>query len=193
MSLSEIRAGRRDDAAQLAVLVDIASHGMASAMWREMSESGVPPAQIGRERATREVGGFSYRHAHIVELGGEIAGCSVSYWMERANSDLSDVPPRVRELVELELQVPDHWYVNVLAVYPEYRGKGLGSQLLEHADSLGRDANSSGMAIIVASGNQGARRLYDRHGYRFLDQRQATPYPGGPSKQAWVLMAKPNK
>jgi len=188
---SEIRAGRRDDAAQLAVLVDIASQGMASAMWREMSESGTPPAQIGRERALREVGGFSYRHAHIVELGGEIAGCAVSYRMEPSNSDLADVPPRVRELVELEQQVPDHWYVNVLAIYPEYRGKGLGSLLLDHADSLGRDAISSGMAIIVASGNQRARKLYDRHGYRFLDQRSATPYPGGPPEQSWVLMTKP--
>lgn len=162
-------------------------------MWREMSESGTPPAQIGRERALREVGGFSYRHAHMIELGGEIAGCAVSYRMEPSNSDLSDVPPRVRELVELEQQVPDHWYVNVLAVYPEYRGKGLGSLLLEHADSLGRTASSTGMAIIVASGNQGARNLYERHGYRYLDQRRATPYPGGPSEQAWVLLSKPNK
>jgi hypothetical protein len=46
--------------------------------------------------------------------------------------------------VELEALVPGHWYVNILATYPEYPGHGVGAALLEHAEGRGRAVSSSG-------------------------------------------------
>lgn len=48
------------------------------------------------------------------------------------------------------------------------------------------------MAIIVVSGNVGARRLYERHGYRHLATKVAPDYPGGRPGQEWLLMTKPH-
>jgi ribosomal protein S18 acetylase RimI-like enzyme len=175
----------------LAALVDIAGQGLAAVLWQSMAEEGQSPIEIGRLRLQRE-DGLSYRNAQMVEVGGEVAGCLVGYRLEFDDDDLSDAPPLVRGLIELELEVEDYWYVNILAVYPEYRGHGIGTMLLKEADRLGREGSSRGMAIIVASGNIGARRLYERSGYTLLSKRGAPDYPGGRVGQEWLLLTKPH-
>ena len=186
-----IRPARRADAAHLAILVDMAAEGLASYMWREIAGEGESPAEIGRNRALREEGGFSYRNTWIAEADGEPAGALVGYPIPDDGGHRLDVPEPVRALVELEQNVPGYWYVNVLAVYAEFRRLGVGKALLDHADLLGREAGAPGMAIIVASGNDRARRLYDRQGYRFVDQRKATEFPGGRRGDDWLLLTKP--
>jgi ribosomal protein S18 acetylase RimI-like enzyme len=189
----KIRAARLSDAADLAALVDIAGEGLPAVLWQQRAGPAQSPFEIGRARAMREEGGFSYRNAHIIEHDGAVAGALVGYPLEEdEEADLSDVPQLVRGLIDLERQVAGYWYVNILAVYPEHRGRGLGSRLLDHADRLSRTAGSKGLAIIVVSGNAGARRLYERHGYRHLATRSAPDYPGGRSGQDWLLLTKPH-
>ena len=65
-------------------------------------------------------------------------------------------------LQELENLAPGTWYVNVLAAYPEERGKGHGTALLGVAEQLAADAGRRGLSIIVSDTNTGARRLYER-------------------------------
>jgi ribosomal protein S18 acetylase RimI-like enzyme len=55
--------------------------------------------------------------------------------------------------------------VNVLATYPEHRGKGYGRELLALAETIAQDRGCRGMSIIVMDSNEGARRLYERQGY----------------------------
>ena len=75
-------------------------------------------------------------------------------------------------LQELENLAPGTWYVNVLAAYPEHRG-----QRLRHgAAGRGRDRwrptrPCAGLSIIVSDTNAGARRLYERCGYREIARR----------------------
>jgi ribosomal protein S18 acetylase RimI-like enzyme len=188
-----IRAARLSDATHLAALVDIAGEGLPAVLWQQRAAPAQSPFEIGRARAMREEGGFSYRNAHVIEDDGEVAGVLVGYPLdEDDDADLSDVPELVRGLIDLERQVAGFWYVNILAVYPEHRGRGLGSGLLDHADRLGRRAGTKGMAIIVVSGNAGARGLYERHGYRHLATKPAPDYPGGRPGQDWLLMTKPH-
>jgi ribosomal protein S18 acetylase RimI-like enzyme len=74
-------------------------------------------------------------------------------------------------LQELENLVPGTWYVNVLAVQPDLRGRGLGTRLLAPADERGRSLGKSGMSVIVSDANTGARQLYERCGYREIAAR----------------------
>jgi ribosomal protein S18 acetylase RimI-like enzyme len=80
----------------------------------------------------------------------------------------------------------------VLATYPEYRGQGVAKALLAHADALGRAAGCRGMAIIVASENERARRLYGHVGYREKARRPLVAYPGFHRGGDWVLLVKPH-
>ncbi len=68
-----IRPARITDASDLAVLVDIAGEGAPNYMWGLLAAPGQSTLEIGRERARREEGGFSYRNAIIAEINGEIA------------------------------------------------------------------------------------------------------------------------
>ncbi|MCW5715244.1 MAG: GNAT family N-acetyltransferase [Bauldia sp.] len=187
-----IRPAATADAAHLAVLVDIAAQGLAVRMWQGLAAPGQSPLDFGRARALRETGGFSYRNAFLAEADGAVAGLLVGYPLMGGAVDLSDVPPLVRPMTELEAEVPGHWYVNVLAVYPEFRGRGIGGRLLDHADAVGRAASPVGMAIIVAASNDGARRLYRRHGYGQAGSRPSVPDPALHDPGAWLLLRKPH-
>ena len=53
---------------------------------------------------------------------------------------------------ELENLAPDTWYVNVLAVRPQFRGAGLGTRLLAHADDIATFSNH--VEIVLAHANR---------------------------------------
>lgn len=100
------------------------------------------------------------------------------------------MPPMFVPLQELENLAPSTWYVNVLAVLPELRGHGLGSQLLELADGIGRALGLRGMSVIVSDTNEGARRLYEWHGYRVAATRTKVKEGWQNEGHEWVLLTK---
>ena len=97
----------------------------------------------------------------------------------------------VRPLVELESHAPGSWYVNALAAYPEFRGQGLGTRLLSEAEAIAHGTGAAVVSLIVAEANEGAKRLYERTGYRESARRRLVPFPGLGHSGDWVLMTKP--
>jgi ribosomal protein S18 acetylase RimI-like enzyme len=181
------------DASALAVLVDIAGEGAPNGLWRSLADPGQSALEIGRERARREEGGFSYRHATLAEAESEIAGCLIGYVLDDPYdlTGLEDMPPMVQPLVRLEAQAPGSWYVNVLAVFREFRGQGIGAKLLDLAAVQGREAGVSTTSIIVGSWNEGATRLYQRAGYAIIASEGAVLPPEVPRAGDWILMTRP--
>ena len=60
------RQAAPDDSVALAELVNIAGEGMPLYLWGKMAAaSGEDPWAIGRQRAQRETGGFSYRNTIV--------------------------------------------------------------------------------------------------------------------------------
>lgn len=187
------RPGRISDAAALAVLVDIAGEGMPAHMWSGLKAPGQSLLEFGRERARRQEGGFSYRHAVIAEIGGEVAACLVGYRLDDPYdlSGLDEMPEIVRPLVRLEAKAPGSWYVNVLATFPEFQGQGIGTQLLGVAESLAKESAAPALSVIVGSWNKDAERLYTRAGYTPVATEPAVLPPEFPHEGDWVLMVKP--
>ena len=175
-----IRPAARADAMDLVAFVDMAGEGFASYCWSTMAEAGQSPIEIGRQRALRNTGSFSWQNAHIAEADGEAAGALIGYVIDDPvdPADIARTPELMLPLAELEAEAPGHWYVNVLAVHPEFRRHGVGAALLAHADALGGEAGAKGMAIIVASENDRAVRLYEKVGYRQVARRPLIPFPG---------------
>ena len=91
---------------------------------------------------------------------------------------------------ELENLAPDTWYVNVLAVRPQFRGAGLGTRLLAHADDIASERGHRGLSIIVSDANRGARRLYERCGYEEAASRAMVKEAWVNEGQNWVLLMK---
>lgn len=185
------RRGRPEDAPVLAELVNEAGEGMPLHLWGGMAAEGESAWDVGIARARRETGSFSYRNAVVIESDGDAAGCLIGYPIpEEVEPIAPDFPPIVRPLQELENLAPATWYVNVLAVRPQHRGHGLGGKLLALADDIGRSAGCTGMSVIVANRNDGATRLYARHGYRYAAERTMLKNGWSTESTAWVLMTK---
>jgi ribosomal protein S18 acetylase RimI-like enzyme len=189
----QFRPARKDDAEALARLIDIAGEGFGMHLWAQAAGPNETALEVGIRRAKREEGGFSYRHATVAEIGGKVAGLLLGYRLADPYDagDVAALPDMVRPLVELEAKAPGSWYVNALAVFPEHRGKGLGSALLAQAERIARETRCAELSIIVADQNEGAKRLYARTGYRIAGRRPLIAFAGFPHTGDWVLMTKP--
>lgn len=158
-----LRLASESDAPELAELVNFAGEGLPFYIWEGLARQGQDPWEVGRRRQAEKAG-----KGQIVVLDhGEGAVASLSgYAIGSEPFPIGDdFPPLFRPLQELENQALESWYVNVLACYPEHRGKGTGSRLLGVAEEIAQSEGIRRMSVIVASNNVGARRLYERHGY----------------------------
>ena len=186
------RPATKADASALAVLVDIAGEGLPAHLWSTLKVPGQSILEVGRERAAREKGGFSYRNAIVAEVGGEIAACLVGYRLDDPYDpgNLAEIPELVRPLVSLEAKVPGSWYVNVLATFPEFRRQGIGVALLAIAEQKARADGAGALSVIVAGGNERAARLYRRAGFTAAAREPLVPFPGYTHEGDWVLLIK---
>ena len=185
------RPARIDDADVLAELVDYAGEDLPSYLWSKLAVPGETAQEVGRRRAARETGTFSYRNATMIEYAGQAAGSLISYVIPDAPEPVpSDVPAMLVPLQELENRAPGTWNVNVLGVLPQFRNLGLGTELLRMADESARKLGKRGMSIIVSNANIGARRLYERLGYREVARRTMVKEQWVSDGHEWVLLIK---
>lgn len=59
-------------------------------------------------------------------------------------------------------------HVNLLAVRPQYRRRGVGQLLMHWVESMAIVAGCFSVSLEVRAKNQGARRFYQRLGYRHV-------------------------
>ncbi len=186
------RPATPDDAAALAELVNFAGEGMPLYLWTGMAGPDESPWAIGRQRALRDSGGFSYRNAVVRDDGNGVIAALIGYPLadEPEPVDYTDMPPMFVPLQQLEDLAPATWYVNVLAAYPGHRGKGYGAGLLSIAERLAADTGRWGLSIIVSDANTGARRLYERCGYAEVATRPMVKNGWDNRGDHWVLLTK---
>jgi ribosomal protein S18 acetylase RimI-like enzyme len=186
-----LRRATKQDARALAELVDYAGHGIPGYLWSWSAEEEQFPIEVGIERVLREEANFSYRNAVVADVDGRVAAALLAYRLpEHSDMNLDELPDLLRPLEELELKVPGTFYINILAAYPEYRGLGLGTSLLEAAHMLASEAGCNELSLEVFEQNVGALRLYERHGYREIARLPAVPHPVYPYDGAVLLMTR---
>jgi ribosomal protein S18 acetylase RimI-like enzyme len=184
-----LRPARAKDAADLARLADLAGEGLPAYLWAKLAEPGEDAFAVGARRVARDEGSFSWRNAVVAEIGGAVAGLLVTYRVGDAPEPLDDLPPIARPLQELENRALGMHYVNILAVYPGFRRRGVARLLLAEAGARGADAR--GISLIVADRNAPARRLYAACGFREVAEAPMVKENWRSDSDTWVLMVKP--
>lgn len=189
----EFRRATPDDAPALANFVNMAGEGLPLYLWTRMATSGESPWDVGCTRARRESGSFSYRNAWLHVIGDEPIGCLIGYPLPDSPppTDYAAMPPMFVPLQQLEDEAPGTWYVNVLAVSRQHRGKGIGRWLLALAERLAVQQGKHSLSLIVADANSSARRLYASFGFREAAQRPMVKEQWDSPGTNWVLMIKP--
>jgi hypothetical protein len=95
------------DAAALADFVHFASEGLALHLWTRAAGPGGAPWTVGRARAARDSGAFSYRNAVVMEIAGRPAACLIGYPLPDHPEPIpADMPPLFVPLQELENLAP---------------------------------------------------------------------------------------
>jgi ribosomal protein S18 acetylase RimI-like enzyme len=178
------------DAADLANLVEFASEGLSLYFWTLLAGPGRDPWEVGRERVSSETLGVSYRNALIAEQAGTTIGVLVGYPLGEESDHDDALPALLVPLHELMIMAPNTWYVHVLAAYPEHRGRGVGRALLREADRRAAATGTQGLSLVVSNTNTGARRLYERCGYREAARRRMVKERWQHPGTEWVLMIK---
>ncbi|MEO3944894.1 GNAT family N-acetyltransferase [Gorillibacterium sp. CAU 1737] len=83
-------------------------------------------------------------------------------------------------------------YIADLTVHPLHQGKGIGTFLLNWAfECAMHDPKQLSLTLHVAGHNQGAMRLYERHGFRLDKQANSSLRRLWVGEAAWVHMRAP--
>ena len=185
-----IRDAASSDCTELAQLINFAGEGLPLYLWQQMAGAGEDPWEIGRQRAVRDTGSFSYRNSVVAELDGKIAGALVGYPLaaEPEPIDTANTPPMFIPLLELENLAAGTWYVNAVATFPEARGSGVGSKLMRWAGNRAHELGLRGVSLIVSDANRGAQQLYERLGYSEVASRKLVKEQWQNDGENWVLM-----
>lgn len=187
-----IRKAKASDAAHLVRFINMAADDLPLHFWQKSVGSAGDPWALGKERAARESGSFSYRNAWLAEQDGQVAACLLGYPAEDTPGPIDpDTPAIFVPLLELESLAPGSWYLNVLATYDAFRGKGLGSALLAQAESEALAKGHSTISLIAADTHLDARRLYDARGYHEVARRAVVKGDWQVDATEWILYTKP--
>ena len=63
---------------------------------------------------------------------------------------------------------PGTYYLSTMGVAPEYRGKGLGSALMQGGEEKARKLGFDRVSLLVSKGKPKAKALYERNGFHDL-------------------------
>jgi ribosomal protein S18 acetylase RimI-like enzyme len=184
-----LRPAMRSEAAELAVLVDIASHGFASWLWYGgvLAKSAETAFEHGRNRLRQDEGLGTWRDAVVVLVEEEIVGASVSYAIDASVAEIEPKHPVLAPLLALQREVVGHWFIDSLGVYKAHRGKGIGRALLEHEFVR---AGQAPVSLITESHNERAQALYKRNGFEEVTRARAVPLFEDSRKHDWVLFTR---
>ena len=133
-----------------------------------------PLREIFKELASREVAQYSYHNVLVAEMNGIAAGALVGYDGARLYELRAPLLEMVAEKfgepfnIEDEAQ-PDEFYLDSLTVLPEYRGNGIGRQLIESMCDKAFSAGYERVGLLVDWENPSAEKLYRSIGFRRIN------------------------
>lgn len=195
MSLTALyRPASTTDAHQIAELYRIASDGITDYIWHTLQDEnpGLSPLEIGIARAADPDNIFGYKRCTIAELSGEVAGMMVTFPIHESSpeQDQTDTSPADSDTTEAQesqqdepdvlapyaLEKANTWYICALAVFPEYRGQGIGSEFLNIARKQAKKEGYNELSLLCFDQNVGAKRLYQRRGFKTSDRTPVVPH-----------------
>jgi ribosomal protein S18 acetylase RimI-like enzyme len=184
-----LRPAERKDAAELAILVDIGSHGFASWVWFAEVTSGKADTSLeqGRLKMSRDGEWGSWQNAVVAEAYGEVAGAAVGYELGEGIHALQTDRAALVPVITMQKTVAGGWFIGTLAVYRHLRGIGIGMKLL--GDQIDK-ANGLPVSLITSSDNEAALSLYKKNGFSEADRADAVPIFESSRKHEWVLLTR---
>jgi len=184
-----IRPATRADSADIVILDDIASSGLASHVLQAGVRDGAydRPLEFGRDGYAFIDGPFSWKNVLIAETGDGVAGMSLSFDLTGGPGDKGLDDPVLEPLEALKAQVVGTRMIDSVAVYRRFRGQGIGRALVQA--ELARATGPS--SIITDDSNAAALALYQSLGFEEQARAQYRAFSDNHTATQWVLLTRP--
>lgn len=168
------RPALKSDSAIIARLASIASDGVADYAWTQLANPGEDIFGVAQERYEREGTQISYQNCTIATANSNLVGMLLA-WPEIAEADAEkETDPVLAPFVNL--REDESYYIDCIAVFEDYRGQGIGSELMHLAEQQADDKEFGKISLIVFEDNIRAKRLYERIGYGEVSRATTIPH-----------------
>jgi GNAT superfamily N-acetyltransferase len=178
MSPLHVRPARRSDCVDIARLVVMSSDGIAEYIWAPHVIGRNSLISVGTQRCARDGVPFSYQNCLIAEEGGRIAGSLHAVAIPAPFDEderISDPDPVLRQL--LDFSDLGSLEIRGLAVYPEFRGQGAATMLMEAAAAQARDKGLARLSVIRFVANEAAIEFYRKFGFVETNRASSPAHP----------------
>lgn len=171
------------DSRFIAEMIDMSSDGVALLEWTDAArEAGdLEALEVGAGMYASEEGDYSYRNCCLAEVSGRRAGMLLSFPVHARDPADAALPPPFDGTDVFApykyLEAPDTWYICGVAVLPDYRGRGIGTKLMQVAGQQARDHGYDRLSLVVFEENASALRIYQQLGYQVVDRAPIVPHP----------------
>lgn len=184
-----IRPATQADSADIVILDDIASSGLASHVLQAGVRDGAydRPLEFGRDGYAFIDGPFSWKNVLIAETEDGVAGMSLSFELTGGSGDKGLDDPVLEPLEALKAQVVGTRMIDSVAVYTRFRGQGIGRALVQA--ELARATGPS--SIITDNANAAALALYQSLGFEEQARAQFLAFSDNHTATQWVLLTRP--
>jgi len=127
---------------------------------------------------------FSFTHTTFIEVKDKTAGMLLGYDFNDSQKDTLKTGilmlmklnfhsiKIIGNLLKAERTIgkvnKGEFYISNVAVYPEFRGIGLGNELMLNTEKIARSTKNKSMSLDVEIENKGAIKVYKKLGYRII-------------------------
>lgn len=176
----EIRHARVEDIPHLSWVLIQAWGGCADVMYKDVIP-GRTLEQIVEHRLSRSGTTSGLGNSRIAADGETVMGGLHAYPMDLAEQDPPD--PLIAEERSYvaepfrRMHADGSYYIDAVAVYPEYRGRGIARRLMEEALAEAAAMGFDEVSLYVFAENRRAVRLYEFLGYREAAREPVVYHP----------------
>ena len=173
-----IRFAKKEDAGEIAPLIVVILNDMELPFLQKYGKE--KTIEILEEAITDPDYRYSYKRGLVEEIDWKIAGVAFGYTDEE--EAMIDQPLKAilkkHGIVETEQlfidqeTFPEEWYLDSISVSKEFRGQGIGSQLLSALPKLAEKKGRNIIGLSVDEKNPKAKKLYERHGFKVVGKRK---------------------
>lgn len=173
-----IRGAKPEDAQNVAELITMAWEELACIFAGSKNKNEVKSviSTFCKEKDNR----FSYEYIDVIETEKNIAGLVLAFpadYERKLNkpiikklpsmykSQLGEFKKRVMPMLKNDEGQPGEYYIDSIAVRPEYRNKGIGKKLLKLTQKKAERKGFEKISLLVKPKNKKAIKLYKNYGY----------------------------
>lgn len=186
------RQGKKEDSYRIAELDNCASDGAIDYLFHGLVP-GMTPIEIVASGLENDTDPHTFRNAIVAESVGKIIGMSLSFpaYYHAITDELRAFLPadRLEHFREFfSTRVEGSYFLDALCVDEQYRGRGIGSRLIELMREKAQQEGYAVLSLIVFADNISAQRLYRRSGFEIVKNIELKPHTLLPHEGGCLLM-----